>query len=335
MTATTKTKYLPARSDDEVIHLPPAGGMEASEHVLDPRSRYALNAALATRRPLLVRGEPGNGKSQLARAAAGALGRAFLHHAVDGRTEPRDLLWTVDAVARLAEAQILGATRGVNRTAARQRVNILEFVHPGVLWWALDWGSAAAQARRAGVGAPVTPDGWRPSDGVVLLVDEVDKADAAVPNALLDALGHGRFDVPGRGPVSATAEVSPLMVFTTNEERTLPDAFLRRCMVLQLDLPRDRAELVAHLVARGRAHFQKVDEGVHVADAVLTEVAEAVADDREKLAREDVLRPGVAEYVDLLRALHEQRPGDAKGQAALLAHIREFALDKHVRERRA
>ena len=83
--------------DGALIPLPARGGMPPSVHVIDEGSVLAVNAALATGRPLLVRGEPGTGKSQLARAAAEALGRALVTHAVDARTETRDLLWSVDA----------------------------------------------------------------------------------------------------------------------------------------------------------------------------------------------------------------------------------------------
>src|SRR5215831_19488070 len=107
---------------DQAILLPAAGGLPDSVHVIDEDSILAINAALATGRPLLVRGEPGTGKSQLARAAAQALGRAFVSHAVDARTETRDLLWTVDAVARLAEAQVMGAA--AVRDVAEVRKNI-------------------------------------------------------------------------------------------------------------------------------------------------------------------------------------------------------------------
>src|SRR5262249_50323380 len=128
------------------------GGMLASVHVIDEDSILAVNAALATGRPLLVRGEPGTGKSQLARAVAEALGRAFVSHSVDARTETRDLLWSVDAVARLAEAQVMGALHHVEHDEVRRRIDVIEFVQPGPLWWAFDWASAQAQARRSGAG---------------------------------------------------------------------------------------------------------------------------------------------------------------------------------------
>jgi hypothetical protein len=96
-------------ADNAIITLAATGDMPEAVHQFDPRQIRAINAALAARRPLLVRGEPGIGKSQLARAAAKSLGRVFISHTVDVRTESRDLLWHFDAVARLAEAQLLGA----------------------------------------------------------------------------------------------------------------------------------------------------------------------------------------------------------------------------------
>lgn len=312
--------------DGDLISLPDCGGMPMSVHIIDDDSILAVNAALAAGRPLLVRGEPGTGKSQLARAAAAALGRAFVSHAVDARTETRDLLWSVDAVARLAEAQVMGAMHHIEHGEALRRIDVIEFVQPGPLWWAFDWASAREQARRARVSEPVTPEGWSPERGAVVLVDEIDKADAAVPNGLLDALGHGRFDVPGREPVALDRMNPPLVVITTNEERALPDAFLRRCLVLHLGLPEDRGELVATLIVRGRAHFPECSA------RVLVEAAELLANDREEMRRQDVAPPGLAEYIDLLTAVTQQRK-KATEQLELLKLVAKFALRKHAPER--
>src|SRR5687768_8260151 len=117
-------RFLSCREND-AIPLPALGGMPPSVHVIDEDSILAVNAALTTGRPLLVRGEPGTGKSQLARAAAAALQRAFLPHAVDGRTETRDLLFTVDAVARLAMAQVMGALHTMDRAEIMRTIDIL------------------------------------------------------------------------------------------------------------------------------------------------------------------------------------------------------------------
>ena len=310
-----------------VIALPAQGEMEASCHVIDEDSILAINAALATGRPLLVRGEPGVGKSQLVRAAAVSLGRAFVTHAIDARTETRDLLYTVDAVARLAEAQLMGARQGVDDRTLREHLHIQQFVHPGPLWWAFEWKTAKEQADRLGLSTPLVPKKWIASNGVVVLIDESDKADPTIPNGLLDAFGHGRFDVPGRKPVRMNAKCRPLVMITTNEERALPDAFLRRCLVLSLALPREREELLNTLISRGRAHFS---EG-KCSDAILRYAAELLATDRERLRGQDLCPPGLAEYIDLLRAVIEQRSQE-KEQRELMGKIAKFALKKHPDE---
>lgn len=308
------------------LALPAIGGMAPSVHVMDKKSILALNAALATQRPLLVRGEPGIGKSQLARAAAVLLGRTFLAHAVDARTETRDLLWTLDAVARLATAQLMSALHHAHRDDVMDRVHVLKFIKPGPLWWAFDWQGAEVQARLSNAMLPMTPAGWTADMGSVVLIDEIDKADASVPNGLLDALGHGRFDVEGRAPVTMHAARLPLVIMTTNEERAMPDAFLRRCIVLHLELPHETEKLVAELVVRGRAHFGKT------ADAVLFEAAKQLAGDREKHRQQDLAPPGLAEYIDLVRAVTEQCPGQDQAQLELLREIKSFMYDKHPQE---
>lgn len=306
------------------IQLPDRGGMPESVHVIDEPSILAVNAAIAARRPLLVRGEPGTGKSQLARAASEWLGRAFVPHSVDGRTEPRDLLYTVDAFARLAEAQLLGALKSIAPEDAIKRTDVLNFVHPGPLWWAFDWESAVMQAKAVRVLAPVPPSDWSVGEGVVVLVDEIDKADSAIPNGLLDALGHGRFDVPGRNePVAA--KHAPLVVVTTNEERALPDAFLRRCLVLHLSLPESAGELKELLVARGQAHFPTCPT------SVLEDAADLLVKDREEIRRRDLGPPGLAEYIDLVRAVVDQVEGEVS-QRELVKKIAAFTLQKHPPE---
>jgi len=308
------------------IPLPVMGGMAESVHVIDKKSILAINAALATQRPLLVRGEPGIGKSQLARAAAVLLGRSFLTHAVDARTETRDLLWTLDAVARLATAQLMSALHDVKRDDVMDRVHVLKFVKPGPLWWAFDWKDAADQARDAKVTVPQAPEGWTAEAGSVVLIDEIDKADASVPNGLLDALGHGRFDVEGRSPVVMNTARLPLVIMTTNEERAMPDAFLRRCVVLHLGLPNDTDKLIEELMVRGRAHFGKT------VDTVLREAARQLASDRDKHRQQDLAPPGLAEYIDLVRAVTQQCPGNEKAQLDLLAEIKSFMYEKHPKE---
>lgn len=318
--------------DGAVVSLPPDDGLPTSVHVLDQASIDAINAALAIGRPLLVRGDPGTGKSQLARAAARALRRRFRVHVVDGSTETRDLLWRVDAVARLAQAQVLGALHGVTEADAHRRLEVQRFIEPGPLWWGFDWDGAAFQqelrgGRVADGGARPVPGRERePREACVVLIDEIDKADASVPNGLLDALGNGSFDVDGVGCVGMDRARPPLVVITTNEERALPDAFLRRCLVLQLALPAERGLLIDVLVARGEAHF-----GDRCGVDVLIRAAEMLADDRDEMKSRDVAAPGLAEFVDLVGVVVARADADAE-RIAMLDRVRQFALRKHPDE---
>jgi MoxR-like ATPase len=296
-------------ADNHVIDLGDRSGHHRPAHVIDRRSVVAINAALATGRPLLVRGEPGVGKSQLAHAAAVALGRRFRYCAVDASTEPHDLLYTIDAVARLARAQLVGALR----TGTEADVAVEKFVRPGPLWWAFQWDAAAKQA-----GEPADGKG---GEAVVVLIDEIDKADSSIPNALLDALGHRKFDVPGCPQVKMGH--APLVVITTNEERSLPDAFLRRCFVLHLSLPEGPEEVQQALRVRGAAHFPGC------AAEILAHAATLIAERRSAMRTERLPAPGVAEYIDLVDAVLGQR-ADGVDPLALLEEIKELVLDKHA-----
>src|SRR4051794_25880131 len=160
------------------VPLPSRRGLRESVHVFDEDSLLAIEAALATGRPLLVRGEPGTGKSQLARAAAEVLKRPFIPHAVDAQTETRDLLWTVDAIARLAEAQVMATFKdAAHREQVRELIGIRRFLKPGPLWWAFHWAEVREQAALSGALEPDRPEGWTEAHGVVVLIDEIDKAD--------------------------------------------------------------------------------------------------------------------------------------------------------------
>jgi MoxR-like ATPase len=304
---------------DEPVKLQTAPGQPEQVHVFDETSMNAVNAALAVRRPLLLLGEPGTGKSQLARAAAKQLGRAYVQRVVEARTEAQDLIWHFDAVSRLAEAQLAGALKNESLIAVRQRLQPSRFVAPGPLWWALNWASAEHQARLARVPTPHLPDAGDPAKGCVLLIDEIDKGEPELPNGLLEVLGSGEFTPPGcRVPIQAT-DITPLIIITSNEERALPPAFLRRCLALRLALPKDREALVTLLVGRARAHFPNAD------DAVLTRAAEQVAKDREA-ASTQTFRPGQAEYLDLIRALVTRAGDDRAKQSALFDSIAPYIL---------
>jgi MoxR-like ATPase len=327
-------KFLQSKPGDR-IELAASDAVPEAVHVLDAREVAAVNAALAARRPLLVRGEPGIGKSQLARAAAKALGRAFVAHVVDSRTESRDLLWHFDAVARLAEAQLLGALRVgeccEGAATVQARLPVENYLHPRALWWAFDWRDALAQTEKVGEAPPLQPDGGLSENGCLVLIDEIDKAESDVPNGLLEALGSGSFSPVGRSkPVVATGE-PPLAIITTNEERTLPDAFVRRCLVLHLRLPKARDELIAHLVARAKAHFP-VRHYPGATEPLLKRAAEVLVKDRETAERERWLPlPGQAEYLDLVRAVLELAadPATKRDPAEILDEVAGYTLAKH------
>jgi len=298
-----------------------------SVHVFDDKSIDAVNAALAAGRPLLLRGEPGTGKSQLARAVAYQLGWPLVSTVIDSRVEARDLLWYFDGVARLAAAQIAGAMRqGIQELAEEN------FVRPGPLWWAFDWNGAVQQRSRCvqhglhSLQPTATPAGWSPGvpgQGVVVLIDEIDKADPDVPNGLLEALGEGRFTTLGGAEVVVTG-TPPLVLLTSNEERALPDAFVRRCLVHELVLPSERDALVSHLSERiAAAHFPEVDIRVR------RQAAELLYEDRSEAQRRGWPRPGQAEYLDLIRAvIRRPRVGDTSAQLAALEQLRGFTYRK-------
>lgn len=310
-------------ADGKKTDLPDRAGLTAV-HVFDVDSIDALNAALAAGRPLLLRGEPGTGKSQLAHAAAKELGWPLVSTVIDSRVEARDLLWRFDAVARLAEAQIAGVLKRPMEELAEGN-----FVSPGPLWWAFDWESAKTQLERCckrtqqNAVTPKRPGEWQIGMGVVVLIDEIDKADPDVPNGLLEALGDGRFTPLGGTEVEMTGQ-SPLVVITSNEERALPDAFVRRCLVLELSLPQERAALVAYLAQRiGSAHFPNADS------QVLSRAAELLDDDRVEARSGGWRLPGQAEYLDLVRAvMRGPRAGDVDAQLNALKKLSRFTYKK-------
>ena len=311
--------------DRDVVELAATDAMPEAVHVLDERSIQAVNAALAAKRPLLIRGEPGIGKSQLARAAAKELGRAYVHQVVDSRTESRDLLWHFDAIERLAEAQLRGAL-GDDKATVKQELQVTNYLHPGPLWWAFDWLGAKKQAALVSRPQPPQWDGGNPDNGCLVLIDEIDKAESDVPNGLLEALGAGTFTPQGCDVPVQVDKIAPLVLITTNEERALPDAFLRRCLVLQLalpSLPDDREAFQSLLVERGRAHFKAA------ADSVLAEAASILIDYREELLRLHRLPlPGQAEYLDLLRAVIKLG-NTPERQEELLFEIAQYTVRKH------
>ncbi len=307
-----------------------ASRLEITRHVFDRDSIAAVNGALAAERPLLVRGEPGVGKTQLAAAVAARLDRPLVSYTVNARTESTDLLWKFDAVRRLADAQLCAATSGkLDEQRVNQRLRERRFVAPGPLWWGFDWTGAVKHlksyrqeidaghdGKHSSESQIVLPDtGGNHGDGVVVLIDEIDKADTDVPNGLLEALGSRRFTPLDCDEVRASPAKMPLVVITTNEERVLPDAFIRRCLVLHIKAPTED-----QLVTRGVAHF-----GDGKREDVLEPVAKMLIADREDAVPP---RPGLAEYLDLVRAVLNLEKTQNRTAKDLINELREFTLRK-------
>ena len=300
--------------------LPHHGSWPEATHLLDKKSLLAIAAALGAQRPLLVRGEPGTGKSHFARAAAALLNRHFISTVVQPYTEYQELLWTMDFTQRLADAQLMsqgldivqppdnadqnGSEQQIKQTAA-ELLAPLRYTSPGPLWFAFDWADAHQQPCKTGYQPEPTLDN-QPPQSLVLLIDEVDKADVSLCNGLLEVLGNRSFRVPHRKQaVGGKAESeSPLVILTSNSVRELPRALIRRCVLLDFSLA-EGDELEAHLCTIGHAHFPDID------NAVLQAAAQQIRQDRDRQSGQ-TLKTGVAEYVDLLRAL--QQAGSDKHQ---------------------
>jgi MoxR-like ATPase len=172
-------------------------------YIADKDLMVAVNAAIRLERPLLVKGEPGTGKTELARQIAAALKLRFIEWNVKSTTKAQQGLYEYDAVSRLRDSQLGDA-----------RVHeIANYIRKGKLW-----------------------DAFVSDEKVVLLIDEIDKADIEFPNDLLQELDRMEFHVYETGE-TVKAKVRPIVIITSNNEKELPDAFLRRCFFHYIRFP--------------------------------------------------------------------------------------------------
>jgi len=218
--------------------------------------KMAVNAALALQRPLLIKGEPGTGKTMLAEEVAASLGRPLLQWHIKSTTKAHQGLYEYDAVSRLRDSQL-----GDEKVR-----DIGNYIVKGILWQAFESAQPA-----------------------VVLIDEIDKADIEFPNDLLRELDRMEFHVyETRQTIQARHR--PLIIITSNNEKDLPDAFLRRCFFHYINFP--TPETMREIVS---VHYPDLRE----------EVLRAALDTFFALREAPGLKkkPSTSEFLDWLRLL--------------------------------
>ncbi len=228
----------------------------SSRYVASQDLMSTVNIAVTLQKPLLIKGEPGTGKTMLAQAVAEALGKKLVIWNVKSTTKAQDSLYVYDVVQRLYDSQFGSA--GVD--------DIAKYIKLGKLGEAF---SAEEQ--------------------VVLLIDEIDKADLEFPNDLLWELDQMEFYIP-ETKETVKAKQRPIVIITSNAEKELPDAFLRRCIFHYIEFP-DQEQMEAIL----RVHFDKLD------DRLVRQALTAFYWIRDLRGIEK--KPSTSELVDWLRAM--------------------------------
>lgn len=297
---------------------PPEPAPGSGHYVYEAELVRAVKVAMVTRRPLLLRGSPGCGKTTLAADLARLLGRVFLSQTVTSRTEARDLEWQFDAIRRLGDAQL-------GTPAARKQVaDAAHYVEPQVLWWGFDPASARTRGGAGTATPPRIPEAARTVKGdklaAVVLIDEIDKAEPELANDLLEPFDRGGFTVTETGFEVRRARPDVFLIVTTNEARDLPAPFLRRCVAFELERP--QGERLARIA---QAHH-----GADIAARVDLGAIEHEIDRLAGIARDRGLRePGTAEFLDTVQACLdlELTPASDEWQA-----VTRLTLWKHARK---
>lgn len=207
-----------------------------AQYIATDSLKLAVNAARLLQKPLLIKGEPGTGKTLLAEQVAASLGMPLITWHIKSTTKAQQGLYEYDAVSRLRDSQL-----GDEKTH-----HISHYIKPGKLWEAFT--------------SPVR---------AVLLIDEIDKADIEFPNDLLHELDRMAFYVYETGE-TVSAQQRPIVIITSNNEKELPDAFLRRCFFHYIDFPDQDTmrqiikvhfgDIEQHLVSQALAVFYQIRE---------------------------------------------------------------------------
>ena len=239
----------------------------SSTYITTEDLQQAVDAALTLERPLLIKGEPGTGKTELAIEVAKRLGAPLKTWHIKSTTRAQQGLYEYDAVSRLRDSQL-----GDERVK-----DIKNYIIQGVLW-----------------------DAFTSEERCVVLIDEIDKADIEFPNDLLQELDKMAFDVyETRETVSA--KIRPLVIITSNNEKELPDAFLRRCFFHYINFP-DR-ETMCQIV---ESHFPDIKKDL------LKAALEVFFDLRDVPGLKK--KPSTSELLDWLKLLiADDLPADALG----------------------
>lgn len=228
----------------------------SSDYIVSPELAEVVNVAVALQRPLLIKGEPGTGKTLLADSIARSLNKRLLRWNIKSSTKAQEGLYVYDTVQRLNDS----------RFEDRDISDIRQYIKLGPL------GQSFVSEEQ-----------------VVLLIDEIDKADIEFPNDLLAELDEMSFFIPETAE-SISAKQRPVVIITSNAEKELPDAFLRRCIFHFIDFP--APELMAKII---NVHFENLDQ------KLLKQCLKKFYWIREQ----DHLRkkPATSELIDWIRAL--------------------------------